>query len=74
MLALSDYLGQDVVSADGARLGRLADLAVRLDEPHPPVTRLRVRTRERAARVGLSLATMALLALCVGALAILTIL
>ncbi len=48
MLALSDYLGQDVVSADGARLGRLADLAVRLDEPRPPVTRLRVRTGRRA--------------------------
>ncbi|MEZ5101081.1 MAG: divalent metal cation transporter [Thermoleophilia bacterium] len=45
MLALSEHLGQDVLAADGRPLGRLADLAVRLDELHPPVVLALVRRR-----------------------------
>lgn len=40
MLALTDYLRQDVVTASGERVGRVRDLAVRLDEEFPPVCAL----------------------------------
>lgn len=43
MLALTDYLGQDVFDAADARIGVVADLAARLGGPAPPVTRLLVR-------------------------------
>jgi CBS domain-containing protein len=45
MLRLSDHLKQDVLDADGARVGRLRDLAVELGEPFPLVTRLVVDDR-----------------------------
>jgi sporulation protein YlmC with PRC-barrel domain len=44
MFALTDHLGQDVVDAGGQRIGRVRDLAVRLDEPFPPVVALMVKT------------------------------
>lgn len=43
MIALTDCLGQDVRDAAGARIGKLADVAVHLGEQYPPVTRLQVR-------------------------------
>lgn len=43
MLALTDYLGQDVFDAADARIGVVADLAARLGGPAPRVTRLIVR-------------------------------
>ena len=47
MLALTDYLGQDVFDAADARIGVVADLAARLGGPAPPVTRLVVRAGRR---------------------------
>lgn len=41
VLELTDLLGRRVVAGE-LELGRLADLAVRIDEPYPPVTRLLV--------------------------------
>jgi magnesium transporter len=43
MLALTDYLGQAVFDRADARVGTVADLAVRLGGPCPPVTSLVVR-------------------------------
>jgi CBS domain-containing protein/sporulation protein YlmC with PRC-barrel domain len=40
MLALTDHLHQDVLTARGERIGRVGDLAVRLDEHFPRVTAL----------------------------------
>jgi magnesium transporter len=40
VLRLSDYLNQDVLDAEGARIGSLRDLVVRLAEPYPHVTGL----------------------------------
>jgi len=52
MLALTDYLGQDVFDRADARVGSLADLSVKLGGPAPPVTSLLVRVgRGRIARV-----------------------
>ena len=52
MFSITDYLGQDVLSADGVRVGRLLDLAVRPEGEAPLVTRLRLRTgRRRTATV-----------------------
>jgi len=48
MLALTDYLGQDVFDHADARVGRVADLGVRLGGPTPEVTRLLVRTGRRS--------------------------
>jgi CBS domain-containing protein/sporulation protein YlmC with PRC-barrel domain len=42
VLALSDYLRQPVLDARGGRVGRLRDLAVRLDEREPAVVALMV--------------------------------
>lgn len=47
MLALTDYLGQDVFDAADARIGVVADLAARLGGPAPRVTRLVVRAGRR---------------------------
>jgi magnesium transporter len=47
MLALTDYLGQDVFDAADARVGVLVDLAARLGGPAPPVTGLVVRASRR---------------------------
>ena len=47
MLALTDYLGQDVFDAADARIGVVADLAARLGGPAPRVTRLLVRAGRR---------------------------
>ena len=40
MFALTDHLGQDLVDADGQRIGRVRDLVVALDEPFPSVVAL----------------------------------
>lgn len=50
MLELTECLGADVVDADGARLGKLSDLAARLDDRYPIVSRLQVRTARRSVR------------------------
>ena len=42
VLRLSDYLKQDVLDADGARVGTLRDLAVGLEEQYPRVARILV--------------------------------
>ncbi|MET0973813.1 MAG: CBS domain-containing protein [Thermoleophilaceae bacterium] len=47
MLALTDYLGQDVFDAADARIGVVADLAARLGGPAPRITRLIVRAGRR---------------------------
>jgi magnesium transporter len=47
MLALTDYLGQDVFDSDDARIGVVADLAARLGGLTPRVTRLVVRAGRR---------------------------
>jgi sporulation protein YlmC with PRC-barrel domain len=44
-MRLSALLGRPVVGPDGSDLGRLADLAVSLEEAHPAVTALLVRHR-----------------------------
>ncbi|HSB19672.1 MAG TPA: CBS domain-containing protein [Anaeromyxobacteraceae bacterium] len=46
-LFFSDLLGRPVVSADGHRLGRLADLVAATGEPYPPVESLVVRSGRR---------------------------
>lgn len=46
MFRLSESLGQEIVDTEGAAIGRLADLVVRL-EPHPRVVRLRIRLGRR---------------------------
>jgi sporulation protein YlmC with PRC-barrel domain len=46
MPRLSEVLGHDVADAQGAAIGRLVDLVVRLD-PHPQVVRLRIRLGRR---------------------------
>jgi sporulation protein YlmC with PRC-barrel domain len=43
VLVLTEHLGQDVRDAGGARVGRLADLAVQVDGDTPRVTGLLVR-------------------------------
>ena len=47
---LAEHLGTPVVDAGGARLGTIADLAVRLGPRHPPVATLEVRTGRHTAR------------------------
>ena len=47
MLALTDYLGQDVFDAADVRIGVVADLVARLGGPAPRVTRLVVRAGRR---------------------------
>ncbi len=42
-LYLSSFLGKQVVAADGAALGRLADLVIATGEPYPPVESLVLR-------------------------------
>jgi sporulation protein YlmC with PRC-barrel domain len=44
VLTLTEILGQPVIRRDGARVGRLADVAVSLALPSPRVTRLLLRT------------------------------
>ena len=46
-LFFSDILGRPVTAADGSRIGRLADLKVKLGEPFPRVSSLAVRKRRR---------------------------
>jgi sporulation protein YlmC with PRC-barrel domain len=46
MFRLSESLGQEIADPEGAAIGRLADLVVRL-EPHPRVVRLRIRLGRR---------------------------
>jgi sporulation protein YlmC with PRC-barrel domain len=50
VLELTECLGADVVDARGARVGKLIDLAARLDDPYPIVSRLRVRMAHRSVR------------------------
>lgn len=45
MLRLTEYLKQDVLDADGTRIGRVRDLAVRLGGEFPRVTRLVIGER-----------------------------
>ena len=47
MLALTDYLGQDIFDAADVRIGVVADLVARLGGPAPRVTRLIVRAGRR---------------------------
>ena len=47
VLLLSRQVGLTVVTASGEELGRLRDLTVRLEQPHPTVHRLLVRARRR---------------------------
>jgi sporulation protein YlmC with PRC-barrel domain len=51
LLALTDHLGQDLIGADGARIGRVRDLAVRLDERHPRVTAVVANVDDRIRRI-----------------------
>ncbi len=46
MFRLSESLGQEIVDTEGAAIGRLDDLVVRL-EPRPRVVRLRIRLGRR---------------------------
>jgi sporulation protein YlmC with PRC-barrel domain len=48
MLELTEYLGADVIDADGVRIAKLIDLAARLDDPYPIVNRLKVKTPHRS--------------------------
>lgn len=48
MPVISELVGRPVVDEDGRRLGRLTDLAVRLDDPHPRIDGVVVRARRRA--------------------------
>jgi sporulation protein YlmC with PRC-barrel domain len=50
LLELTECLGADVLDVDGARLGKLSDLAARLDDPYPIVDRLQVRIARRSLR------------------------
>ena len=50
MLALTELLGRPAIAADGMRLGAVRDLAVRMDDPYPIVTRLVVRMDRRRTR------------------------
>jgi sporulation protein YlmC with PRC-barrel domain len=50
MIALADWLGQEVRDAGGARIGRLLDVAVHLGETYPRVTRLQVRVARNELR------------------------
>jgi hypothetical protein len=45
LLTLSSLLGRTVRTSEGIRLGRLADLTVRLTDPYPAVLRMLVRGR-----------------------------
>jgi magnesium transporter len=47
VLALTDYLGQDVFDRADVRVGKLVDLAARLGGPAPHVTRTLVRIERR---------------------------
>jgi magnesium transporter len=49
VLSLTDHLGQDVLAADGGRVGSVADLAFRFDDVYPLVTGL-VTAERRGAR------------------------
>jgi len=49
MLSLTDHLGQDVLTADGGRVGSVADLAFRFDDVYPLITGL-VAAERRGAR------------------------
>jgi CBS domain-containing protein len=51
VLALTDHLGQEVLDARGERVGRVRDLAVRLDEPFPLVVALLAASRKRVVRI-----------------------
>ena len=42
-LTLSSLLGRTVRSSEGARIGRLVDVSVRLSDPHPGIERMLVR-------------------------------
>lgn len=42
-LYFSDLLGREIVDADGRRIGRLADLSVRLGEPYPIIRQVLIR-------------------------------
>lgn len=50
MLSLTDHLGQDVLAADGGRVGSVADLAFRFDDVYPLVTGLVTAQRRGAQR------------------------
>ncbi len=53
MLLLSDLVGSDVRSLDGAVVGRLVDLTVEVGDDHPAVRRLAIgRRRHIRALVG----------------------
>lgn len=49
MLSLSGHLGNAVRDASGERVGSLADLAVRLADPYPVVTRVSIKRDRRTA-------------------------
>jgi hypothetical protein len=51
VFALTDYLGQDLLDERGERLGRVCDLAVRRDEPFPPVVALLAKVEGRTGRI-----------------------
>ena len=44
-LYFSDLLGREIADADGHRIGRLADLSVRLGEPYPVIRQVFIRPR-----------------------------
>src|SRR5512147_131029 len=46
-LFFSELLGRPVLSSDGRRLGRLADLVAATGEPYPPIESLVVRSGKR---------------------------
>lgn len=49
IIRLSDEIGRRVLTRDGCRVGRVADLSLRLGPAHPRVTRLVVRRRRGSA-------------------------
>src|SRR5262249_54167561 len=48
------YLGRPVVDREGARIGRVSDLAVRMGERFPPVSSVAVLVQTRSGRLGAS--------------------
>jgi sporulation protein YlmC with PRC-barrel domain len=60
-LTLTGFVGVPVVDADGARVGRLSDLAARLDAPVPVVTRLLYRSGPLGRQHGIPFSAVAAL-------------
>jgi sporulation protein YlmC with PRC-barrel domain len=60
-LTLTGFVGVPVVDADGERVGRLSDVAARLDAPVPVVTRLLYRSGPLGRQHGIAFSAVAAL-------------